>query len=143
MAELKTIVMGLVGSVLAAGDSVRFSDELIAEKNMKIVGAVFHYTNNLGQDTKAAVTRSGVYCEPGSYVSGEIMDTDNGVLFADRISNPENTVFAELFSRVHMLPDGHFFTLEKGERIYAHVEHHNKHGTTGYTFTTNIVIYYY
>lgn len=143
MAELKTIVLKFTELDLVAGASVRFSDELIAEEDMKIIGCAMHYTNNLGQDSKIAVSRSGVYCEPGSYNPIEEMDTERGILFADRFSNPGNTTFAEKLSTWQMLPDGHYFMLEKGERIYAHVEHHNKHTSSGYSYTCDVVLYYY
>ena len=143
MAELKTLVMGATSLELASAAVDRQSDELIAEKDMKIIGAAFHYTNNKGQDTKACVTRSGVYAEPGSYNPEEHMDTEHGVLFADRMSNPGETLWAERLSIFQMLQSGHYFMLEKGERIYAHIEHHNTHSSQVYSYTTDIVLYYY
>ena len=141
MAELKTAVIHSEELSMAGNTTVKKSEELIAEQNMRIVGVLFAFTAFIGNDAKCCLIRSGTYTEPGSYVEDEEMSTQRGVMFAARAvdgseTQPNQITFWE------MLHSNHFFFLEKGERIYFHCGHHNNSAAT-HSSSMDCIIFYY
>lgn len=128
---------------IAAGITETSSTEYIAPENMHIIGCAFGKTeNSSGGQCITSVQRSGQYREVGSYVPEWAMESDDFVFFVWRKMSESGTGIPSQASELQMLPDGSYFWLEKGERIYVHNSTKNNHGSSGYEFAFDVILYY-
>ena len=141
MAELKTVVLHNVERSMAGNLTVENVEELVAEENMRIVGVLFGFTAFIGNDGKGALCRTGTFKQLASYVEEAEMETKDGVLFAARTVDGSETQ-PNMIVYWQMLPNGHYFYLEKGERIYLSAGHHNNSAATHNSAIDCIIFYY-
>jgi len=141
--EVFTKVMHHNFGQLAAGVTETTSVEFLAPENMYIIGCAFGKTENAGGGQGIFVLqRSGTYRELASYVDASEMESDDFPLFVWRNSANDVEEIPADASSFQTLPDGSYFFLEKGERIYVHVSVKNASAAGNFYFAADCILYY-
>jgi len=141
--EVFTKVMHHNFGQLGPGVTATKSLEFLAPENMHIIGCAFGKTENAGGGQGIFVLqRSGTYRELGSYELASEMESDDFPLFAWRNSANDVEEIPADASSFQTLPDGSYFYLEKGERIYVHISVKNASAAGNYFFAADCILYY-
>lgn len=128
---------------LAAGVTSRDTLEFVASEDMYIIGCSFGKAGaTSGGQCITSITRTGVYKEIGSYTAAEVFTSDDGVLFHWSSLAEDVDLMPLECSELQILPDGSYFFLEKGERLYKHNSSKNNHPTGALNFGDTAVLYY-
>lgn len=128
---------------LAAGVTDRTTLEFVASENMYIIGCSFGKSGaTSGGQCITSIARTGVYKEVGSYTADEIFISDDGVLFHWSTLAQDVDLMPLACSELQMLPDGAYFFLEKGERLYKHNSTKNNHPSGALNFGETALLYY-
>lgn len=136
------IIHKIVGS-LGSGITDRSSTEFVAPENMYIIGVGFgKAANSGGGQGIMSIARGGTYKEMGSYTGGEEFVSDDGLMFHWSSNSLTVEELPLECSRTHMLPDGDYFFLEKGERVYMHNSSKNASAAGTFSFGATAVLYY-
>lgn len=140
--EVFTKVIHHTFGQINAGITELVSLEFLAPENMYIIGVNFGKTQNAsGGQSISVLQKSGTYREIGSYVDGTELNSDDFPLFASRHMADTVTGLPPRATDYQMLPDGSYFYLEKGERIYYH--NSTKNGSAGnFFYGIDCIIYY-
>lgn len=143
MAQLKTIVVSVENN-LASGASADTIEEIIADEDMKIVGAMFKHHENGGVWQTITVMRGGQFSVLGGYEAWKrVPKTTDQVMFCSSAIYHEDNKYADsMDARWQMLPQGEYFLLEEGERLYFHFFQSNEHASATYMMAGSCVIFY-
>lgn len=127
---------------IAAGITVKSTEEFIAAEDMYMVGCAFGKTQSTsGGQCILTLCRSGTQVFVGSYDIETEMESDDFILFVWREMGQEVTSMPPNASQLQILPFGTYFFVEKGERIYLHASVKNN-GAAPLNFAHDAILYY-
>ena len=141
MGDVKTIV-GHLHESLGPGANIEETDEIIAEEDMYIIGALFGCGTCGGAHVNQSVQRSGQHRRWADYHAGAMQSTEDGVMFGNIMIVIADNEYNDFRSNAMFLPRGSYFLVEKGERFYIHHWMQNEHATSTFELTSQVLIYY-